>query len=305
MKLEALDLNLLVCLGHLLEQGSVSKAAEKMSVTQSTMSHRLSQLRDLFGDQLLVREGRAMVLTPLASELLPKTQAALSAARNLLTQPSTFDPRTGSGKITILSSDYEWATVILPIAAKLGVDAPGVDLRYMPPSLDALDKVAEGAVDFMLYPRLEQLTNLPEDVVAKARALDEEQLFEDEWVAVLREGHPAADGLTLEKLTELGHVLVSFRGGERAELDRVLGNAGLERRVVMSVPGFHMLWRTVRETDLVGMLPRRFAESLDGVVTLPHPAALARIPVCLWWHPRAMTSPRLVWFRDYLRSAYR
>ena len=128
---------------------------------------------------------------------------------------------------------------------------------------------------------------------------------EDDWLAVVREGHPRAGSLDLDAIVELPHVMHSVFGGTRAELDRILDAQGKKRRVAVTAPNFHAMWRTVCSTDMVAMLPRRFAQGLPGIHAVPHPAELAPIRLCLWWHKPAMTNPRLDWFRGLVLDTMR
>ena len=303
MRLEAIDLNLLLCLGHLLEEASVSGAARKMGVTQPTMSHRLTQLRELLDDPVLVRSGRRMQLTPAAERIQPRVRAALAAARDVLIDPAGFDPAEATGAVRIAAMDYEAITLVEPLVTRLGRLAPQLDLRLGPAGPRSGADLASGSVDLIVGPGLDKTMPLPDEGHQAAQDLVFRRVFEDRWCCVVRAGHPRGLGpVTLDELVALPHAVTAFAGGERSFFDAVLVEHDAARRVAVTTPSFTQTASMVVASDLLALLPETFARRFAGLQLYELPVATPPITVGLWWHPRNTREPRHRWLRGLLRD---
>ena len=303
VKLEAIDLNLLLCLGHLLEEGSVSKAAAKMGVTQPAMSHRLTQLRELLDDQLLVRAGRGMRLTPQGELLLPRVRAALAAARDVLVDPEGFDPTSTTGVFRIDGVDFETMTLLEPLVKRLSKIAPKVDVRIDVARETSLAKLANGELDLLVSPSLSPTVQPTDEAYRAVKDLVFRPLFFDVWYVATRVDHPRGVGpISLEELARLNHVLTAPGGGERGFADAALAENGLFRRVVVTTPTFNQAARFIAQTDYVGLLPAPFARQFPGLRLHEPPFEMPATPIGMWWHPRNTGDPRHRWLRGLLKE---
>ncbi len=303
MRLEGIDLNLLLCLGHLLEEGSVSRAAKKMGVTQPTMSHRLTQLRELLGDELLVRAGRGMKLTPQAHAILPKVRAALAATRGVLAEPSVFDPSTATDVVKVSAADYEAITVLEPLVRHLAAVAPGMDVRITLAGVHSPGELGTGAIDLLLGPALDRTMSLSDEAHRVIQDLTSRTLFSDAWCCAFRRGHPRGEGpISLEELTRIPHILTAVLGGERGFFDNILLDHGVHRRVAVTTPSFTQSARMAACTDYLVILPRAFAQTQPTLHVHELPLTVPPAQVAMWWHPRSTGDPRHRWLRQTMQT---
>jgi DNA-binding transcriptional LysR family regulator len=302
MNLEAVDLNLMVALGHLLERQSVTLAAAEAGVTQPTMSHSLSRLRDLLGDPLLVRVGRNMVRTERAEALRPKVQSALAATRAVLESDEVGE--RPSFRVTMSGADDVLVTIVGPLLAELRTRAPDIDFFVKPVGPDTLQKLDDGSLDLVVAPLVHVGFSVPEPVRRKLDALTFEALFDDELICTLRPDHPRGAGpMTLEELTRIDHLLVAPGGGEIGTVDHYLTERGLHRRIAATtwtfLSGVHMLLAT----DLMAFLPRSMVEALPiELMTLAPPLNLPKVPIGIYFHPRRADDRRLGWVRERIHE---
>ncbi len=297
MELSAVDLNLLVALDLLLDARSVRGAARRAHVTPSAMSHTLGRLRALLEDELLVRAGRDMVLTPRAEALIVPLRAVLSGARRLLEAPGRLDPASLRRPFRLVCTDHV-STVLLPqVEARLRAQAPGVDLYLCPLQSDTMEDLRNGAVDAAIgvFPEAP-----PE--------LRQRRLFDDGFVTVARSGHPRLAGskLSLDAFLAEDHLLVAPRGTPSGTIDGLLAEAGLRRRVARTVPHFLAAIWHVTESDLLLTISRRLVTATAHRLPLlrwPTPLPVEDYTLHLAWHPRLDASPEDAWLRGVLVEA--
>ncbi len=297
LHLAALDLNLLVSLDALLEERSVTRAAERVGVTQSAMSHALARLRVVTGDPLLVRGSGKMVATPRAEELGPPIRRALDDLARALRAPAAFDPKTARQRIRIGTSDYNELVLLPGVVARLAREAPGIELRVVPYVESAADLLGTGALDLVIAPLR------PQDETPGVFA---RKFLDETFVCVVRRGHPLAKKkLTLARYAAAAHALISPRGKEGSFADDALAALGLSRRVAVTVPHFLVAPHLVASSDLLLTLAARVAEVLAGplgLVVLQLPAEL-RMPgfsMAAIWHERTQSDPAQRWVRELI-----
>lgn len=293
--LRALDLNLLVVLDALLAEHSATRAAVRLGLTQSAVSHALARLRDTLDDPLLVRGGGGLVPTPRADALRQPLRRLLDELTGLL-RPPAFEPATATGTVTVAAADYATSVVVPALAARLATEAPGLDLRLRPPPADGPRALADGEIDLAL--------DVP---VPDADGLHARPVLEDGFVAVLRAGHPAlAETWTVESFAALRHVLIAPRGTPGGPVDQGLAERGLQRRLVVTVPHFLAAPHVVARTDAVLTLPTRVAALVVrplGLVTRPLPFDLGRFTLHAVWHERRHADPAHRWLREAVARA--
>jgi DNA-binding transcriptional LysR family regulator len=311
-ELAGVDLNLVVAFDALARERSVTRAAQRLGVTQSAMSHALRRLRELLGDPLMVRGRGGMVLTPRAEYLAVPLRSGLVTIHRALARPEPFDPRTARRRFTLASPDLFDVHMLPPLLARVRHEAPGIDLAVVAGDEARLaERLETGDLDVALVPRLHARATTR--VEAPAPGLVRRTLFHDRFVCLLRADHPAlrsrrgattsAPSLTLETYAALSHALVS-RGDEGpAMVDRALERHGLTRRIALRVPNFYSALAIVGRSDLVLTAPTalaRLASADAAIVALPPPLPLPGHCVDLVWHERFSEDRGHCWLRGLL-----
>lgn len=287
-----LDLNLLKALDALLDERSVTRAAERLSLTQPAVSGMLTRLRDSFGDPLFVRAQRGIVPTLRAQQLAQPVKQLLGDIE-LLLQPPAFDPTSASLTIRIAATDYALRAVAVPFLRELRTRAPNIRVALQPVDHQQLPgQLERGDVDLALI--------TPQDT---APGLHEVQLFDERYVCVMRADHPdAVDGaISLERFCALDHVLVSSSGGAfHGVTDEALARIGQSRRVMCSVTSFLVLPELLLATDLIAVVPRRLAVGNAKLIMLEPPIEIAGFSKTLAWHERSHRDAGQAWVRALL-----
>jgi len=291
MRLQDLDLNLLVALDALLAERSVTRAARRLGLGQPATSAALGRLRALFGDPLLLRSGGAMVRSEMAERLAPALAEALAGLSSTLAAAAPFDPATSTRAFTLGSTDYYSQMLLPPVLARLRAEAPGVDLRirgYAKEEVRGL--LAARAVDLVLG----TLRPPPEELVATP-LLQERLVGLGGQAAVARLPAP----LTPEAFAALPFALFTVNADATGVGDAALAGLGLRRRVVLAVPHLMALPGVLSATDLVAVVPERFARAVAGEALrlFALPMELPGFEVQLLWPPAARGDAGLAWLR--------
>ncbi|MFN3260115.1 MAG: LysR family transcriptional regulator [Pikeienuella sp.] len=297
MDMNRTDIDLLIALDALLEEESVTRAARRLRISQPAMSARLARLRALFGDRLLIPAGRDLAPTTLAAGLKAPLREALAALDALVRERAAFEPETASATFRLIAPDSFAAAFAPGLVAALAKAGPGLRLALLPFSPQgAWASLETGAADLA--------------VLAAPPAPDAvgRPLYRETFLMAQRSGHPRGEGPPdLEGFCALPHLLVSTEGGGfRGAADAALERLGRARRVVASVPSFLLAPQLLAGSDLVCLLPRRFAEALGpGFSLFEPPLALPDFPLSLFWHPRRQADPAHAWFRRLAVSVVR
>ena len=316
-----MDLNLVVAFDALARELSVTRAAQRVGVTQSAMSHALRRLRDLLGDELLVRGRSGMVLTPRADSLVVPLRSGLVTLGRALSQPIRIRAGVRAPRILHRFAGSVRRASRPPLLERIRDEAPGVDVRIT--SIDDRrlpDQLETGEVDVAITPLIEQIGS--EAAGDGAPGLLRRTLLRDRFACLIRANHPIFEGnrrgrpskgdsLSLEAYTELSHVMVSPSGEGPGLVDQALAQRGLVRRIALKIPHFYSALAIVARSDLIltapAALSRLVSENLS-VVTLPAPLRLPRHSVNLTWHERFSKDQGHVWLRrlvsDVARAAY-
>lgn len=260
INLAAVDLNLLVAFEALLEQRSVTKAAEQLQIGQPAMSAALNRLRILFGDELFVRFGRQMQPTLKAQSLAPGLLAALEQIRQTVTSSQRFEPACSDRTFTIGSSDYTSFVLVPPLLEFSHQTAPFLNFQMIGFEKDTVEELLEqGVIDLALgvFP------NQP-------RQTQRELIFEEQFVGIARQNHPDVKHGTidLETFASLSHALTTLRRDTKGEIDKSLNEQNLERRIALTTPHMLVLPFAIASSDLVAALPRRIALRLAAACNL-------------------------------------
>ena len=296
-ELSGVDLNLLVVLAVLLEEGSVTRAAARLGRTQSAVSHALDRLRSALGDPLFVRSGRDLHPTPRAVALRGPVADVTSRLVDLWVREPPFDPSKSRQRLTISASDYLIGVLIPDLVQRLRSAAPGVNLIVQGPKHRLAERLAKGEIDFGLVVYLEDKASL-----------FTQRLFTDRFVCVVATDHPTVRWrLDRAAYLRLPHALVAPLGTATGHVDRELARTGESRNIAVTFPSFLVAPRALRGTDLVLTIPHRVARlfSEDEVRILQPPIDLPPITAHLLWHERLSRDPAARWFRALVEETAR
>lgn len=292
------ELHLLISLDTLLDELNVTRAAQRMHISQSTLSGHLSRLREIFKDPLLVpsETGRGMVPTEKAIALRPRLTDALAVLRDAVSQPDHFDPAASERTFTVAANDSVFTILALDVMSMLmRYDNPKLRMAVVPPDeVGIVERMARGEIDLFLG----DIERVPATLKAKF-------LREDHFVLAQRRDHPR--GLAAPSLAEycaLSHVVVSSRAEFVTHVDSILTSLGHARNVVAAVPNYNQVALVLSQTDCVATLPRHLLQRYASFVDLLEiPFAVPSFRLAMAWHPRTHGDPSSVWLRQCFTRA--
>ena len=303
--MDNVDLNLLVALDVLLAEGSVTGAARRLGLSSSAMSRTLTRLRAATGDPLLVRAGRGLVPTPHAAELRGRVHELTRDVRAVLRpQNSHVDVAALELTFTIRASEAFLEFLSGPVVTAVTQAAPRIRLRFAPkPDKDARP-LREGLIDLEIGLLG---TSAPE--------IRTQFLFYDRYVGVARAGHPLLDGaeVTPERYAACRHVVASREGNVAEPIDSALQKLGLQRTIVVIVPGYPDAMRIARQSDLLTTVPRSClgntkasdTVATTGLESFELPLPVPEFKISAMWHPRMDADPVHRWLRETVMSVCR
>ena len=289
------DLNLLVTLDILLAEGSVARAARRLRLSPSAMSRQLARLREATGDPLLVRAGRDLVPTPRALELRARVGQLVQDGEAVLRPIEKLDLKRLDRTFTVRCRDGFVENFGPALIARVGKEAPGVRLVFVPKTTKDSAPLRDGTVD------------MDTGVVGPSTGPEvrTQALFRDRFVGVVRQGHPLSRGkVTPARYAAGRHILVSRRGlDDKGPIEEALEPLGLEREIVTVVGGFSEALALARASDLIATVPERHTGNLRaGMHSFPLQAAMPEITISLLWHPRLDADPAHRWLRSCVRD---
>ena len=298
MRLQKLDLNLLVMLDILIQEGSVSLTAQRLKLTQPAISNALARLRAHFDDELFVLMDRKMVPTPLCRSLAEPVRRIMSELSLIAAARAEFDPSTTDRTVTIVCSDYVFLVFLSRAIRELAAVAPGVCIRALLTSENMGELLRNGRADFGIFPEKRMVEGLPHG-----------PLFADTFsvIAWRRNSQLKAGRLTAQQYLSLSHVSTSIGPNTPAHIEQEsLDRLGINRNIAVYAPNFTSIAEVVLGTDYIATMHTRsariLAERMDIVVIDP-PMEISPFQVCLQWHPGMEADPGLEWVRDYLIRA--
>ena len=284
-----LDGRLLQLLLAVVEERSVTRAAERLGVTQSAVSHLLDKLRAIVGDPLVVKAGRGIVPTARAESLAERARVLLEDLRGFAT-PEGFDPATLKAGFTIAANDLQCDLLLPPLLRRLRARSPGVTLRVIPSGVPQAELLRAEACQLVISPR-------PPD----AADLLQRRLFADRYVVFFDAAVRAAPR-DLGEYLAAEHLTVVYEPRRRLDIDRVLADElKLARRFVASVPGFAGIAPFLRGTACLATLPSLLQlELMRDFAAAPLPLTVPEMPMFMIWHARRQSDPVHRWLRDEL-----
>jgi|KBSSwiStaDraftv2_1062776.scaffolds.fasta_scaffold03642_8 DNA-binding transcriptional LysR family regulator len=309
-----LDLNLLKVLDVMLEERSTTRAAQRLGITQSAVSHALNRLRYAVGDELFIRGRAGMQPTPRALEMGAQVHAALGQLQAALA-PTDFSPATSERQFSLVAGSYTGAVLAPALVHRLTLEAPMTELSISSFTSDVLDRLDAHRLDFLVTSNQTPPPRIAHDV-----------LLVEDLVWVVRSGHPLAEAkhVDLAALASVPQVMITvpFRPWPEEVLDRggqafpsagphneafeaALATHGLSRRVSVSVPDTYTALAVVARSDTTVLVPRRLA--VDAALSAPFrliepPYESPRIELTLFYLRDRLAEPGLAWMRDLIRS---
>lgn len=305
--LSRVDLNLLVLFDTVREAQHVGRAADRLHLTASAVSHGLNRLRRLLNDPLFLRTPKGVVPTERALELAGPIADVLAQARSVLASAEPFDPARSTRRFTIGAPDGISAVLLTQLMGDLRGLAPGIDIgvrQLLPaPGETSLQRAWRSAFTD-LEARAMDIAVLPfGDVPPRFHA---GALYDEDFVIAVAAGHPFARNVTLNRFCAMHHLVVSDSGDAHGFVDQVLAEQGRSRRVALTVPNFMFALSVVAESDLVCALPRRFAAmhaARFGIASLEAPLPLGRFQLHAVTPKAALMDAGLKWLFDLLRDS--
>lgn len=297
MNLRSLDLNLLLVFDAVMAERNVTRAADRVGLSQPALSNALTRLRGHLKDELFVRSPEGMRPTPRALELAAPIHEALASLEQAL-DPALFDPERSTRTFRIATNDYVASVLVPPLMARLGRIAPGIDLRIVPLGGRMHELLDSQEVDFGCT----SVGELPDRFEAR-------EIVEDSYVVLMRPDHPLSEGrMTLQAFAKASHILVTPRGDPRGFVDTALAQRGLTRRIGLTVNQFAAAPAIVAATDMIATIPKRAADLFGppfGLAQKPCPVPAPRdmTVVSLVWNRRLARHPAFVWFADQLAES--
>ena len=291
--IRTLDLNLLKTLDALLDERSVTRAAQRLSLTQPAVSGMLNRLRDYFDDPLFSRTPHGIVPTLRAQRLAAPDKQILSDI-DILLKPTQFDPLTAALTFTVAATDYALKAVIVPFIAALRVRAPGIRVRVIPVEPVLLTtQFEQGKIDLALLTP----DSTPDNLHSRA-------LYDEEYVCLMRHAHPdAGQPLTLDRFCALEHVLVSYEGESFwGVTDEALASVGRQRQIGLSVSSFLVLPDILAISDMIAVVPARLAYDDTRMHVLPPPLPITGFTKSMAWHERTHHDAAHQWLRNLVHE---
>ncbi|MBY0236544.1 LysR family transcriptional regulator [Roseateles sp. PN1] len=300
-----LDLNLLRVFDAVMAERNLTRAAQRLAMTQPAVSHALKRLREALGEELFVRQAFGMKPTSRAEGLWPEVRLILQRLQTLLV-PGEFQPESEEYTFRIAMADATAALLLPPLVAQLEEARALANVHVLPlTTRDPRALLEQGEVDFAVG-------YFPSAVAAlqsqgNQAAIRQHRLYDSEYVCVMRRDHPLADlPLDLDAFCAAHHLLVSFSGRAHGFVDQALNALNRSRRIVLTVNQFFTAGRVVSQSDLLTVLPTRFIEATgfrDKLLERPLPVQLSKVNVDMLWHLRSEARSAQRWMRACLIAA--
>lgn len=294
LRLVQLDLNLLTALDALLEEESVTGAADRLHLSAPAMSRTLSRIRRATGDEILVRAGRVMRPTPRALAIRDEVRALVLRSAAVLAPERELHLDALQRTFTVRAHDALTSGLAPVLVQQVSASAPGVRVRFLGEASGEDNDLGRGVVDLQIG-----------STAPTSPAIDHDDAGADELIGVARAGHPVlAAPVDLDRWVAVPHVVVSRRGRLRDRIDEHLESIGRSRTVVASLASTGAAVEVVRATDTFAALPASVAVQLGAdVAQFRLPIDLPPIPIILAWHRQFTADIGHEWFRALTRDA--
>ncbi len=295
-RLHQLDLNLLLPLDALLTERHVTRAALRLNLGQSGMSAALARLRKVFDDRLLVRNGRALELTPLGQALVDPVRDAVSSLERILSTTPHFDPARDARTFRVIASDYVILVLLRPLLARLYAEAPMVKVGVSPITTGYVSELERASIDLLI---------MPKEVTAGADGqFAQQELYSDRYLcAVAADNRQVGDSITTRALSEVPYLTYN-PNHLPAYVDVQLDAMGVPRNLALSTQSFVMAPLLLPGTPMLSFVHERLTTrpEFEGIRLLEPPVPLEPITETMYWHPVFERDPGHRWLRERLTT---
>lgn len=293
-QLRQADLNLLVVFAVFAEERNVSRAAERLLLSQPAVSRALQRLRDMFHDNLFVRTAEGYELTPQGQRLLQELEVMLPKIDRLLSG-SSFDPTAEQAAFRLAVTDNAAAVLIPVLCREVLPTVRKVKFDFVPWHRGSYEEVTHGSVDLVFG----------SSTVEPPSALQSQTIYEEQFVCVADAKRRLPKSLTLEQYLKLEHISITILGGIQVSPDKPLAAMGYKRRVAIHVPYFEAAIRSVQGTTLVATIPSKFLAGIarnPAIKIVKPPPEIVGFRYVMIWHPRVNTDAAHTWLRATMRQ---
>ena len=295
MKISTFDLNLFVILNAIYTEGSLTKAAEVVGITQPAVSNALSRLREKFDDELFVRTGSGMVPTQKTENIILDIQSALSLMQKSVNEPDSFDPKVTERNFKLSLGDITEGRVLPFMMKEIYKNAPNISVgSYNYRRVDQVHALATNNLDFVVDP-----------VIPDSDEINSYKVFQDHFVVIHREGHPIdqINNLTVDDLLAQKFINVSNRRKGLHMIDLELEKIGHKREIALRCQHFSIAPEIIRETDAVLLATHSFARK-NGLPFVEIPAELPQMEYFLSWHKNDEGDGGHEWMKQLIIDAF-
>lgn len=299
MDIARLDLNLLLVFHAVYEEGSVTLAAKRLKISQPTVSFSLKKLRELFHDELFVRQGNGMRPTPFADNISETVRQVIRLVQDNLLIERDFDPLRTERTFSFSMSDIGELVFLPPLMEALRTEAPNARLRCLSMQHDELyEALANGTVDLALgyFPDLAH------------HDIYQQRLFNHRFNCILRKDHPIqGDHLSLEQFMAADHAVVSEKGRSQEIAERQMNEMGLQRRIVLQSPHFMSIPLIVAHSDFITIVPKALGQAYAKQANLrlvEPPFEIPEIELKQFWHRRVQNDLSITWLRALIARLF-
>lgn len=304
MSFLTLDLNLLRVFDAVMTEQNLTRAANRLAMTQPAVSNAVKRLREALGDELLIRTAHGVKPTARADSLWPAVRRALAELEEAVA-PRSFELAKAHVTFRMAMADATAALLLPSLVRLIEREAPGIDIRMAPlTTREPRPLLLRGDIDLAIgfFPgvvaQLQGATDTP---------IRHERLYNGQYVCVMRRDHPLAKKeLSLDAYCNANHLLVSFSGRARGLVDDALTSLARERRILLTVNQFFTAGRVVASTDLLMVLPRHLIAATgmsDALISKELPFTMPDVHIDMLWHERDARSPGHRWLREQLVNA--
>ena len=296
MKISSFDLNLFVILNAIYTEGSLTKAAEVVGITQPAVSNALSRLREKFNDDLFVRTGSGMVPTQKTENMILDVQSALTLIQKSVNEPDTFEPRSSERNFKLSLGDVSEGRVLPFIMKEIYKDAPNISVgSFAYARSDQVHALSTNNLDFVVDP-----------IIPATDEVSSTKVFEDDFVVMHREDHDISKlkNVTIENILDLKHLHVSGRKRGLHLIDVELEKIGFKRSVSLRCQHFLIAPSIINSTDLVLMGTRSFAKR-NNLAFVEIPIEIPSMEYFLIWHKSDEGDGGHIWMKDLVIRAFK
>ena len=289
------DLSLLVILDAIMTEGSVTQAADRLNITQPAVSNAIGRMREIWKDDLFIKDGRNITPTLFAQNLWAQVREPLEEIDDAI-NPKGFDPSTSHRTFRIAATDLMVDLAWAELRFRLEKEAPGVSVHTLPYTIANGESVlSRASVDILIGAN---------DLMPPMET--SEFLVDLDYICAMNPRHELAKGdLTLERFVAADHLLVSLSGDVLGYTDIVLAEHGLQRRVAMTINNFASATKVLEKSNLVCVLPsitvKPFVES-GALLSRPLPIPVPGPKLSMFWHKRSDRELGNTWLRGIFKD---